>query len=119
MSYDSRLAARVRSILAAHGAVEERRMMGALCFMAGGHMCCGVTGASLMVRVDRKAYAHTLTEPGVKPMQIGKRRATGFVLVEADAIRSDAALADWIARAMRFVSTLPPKGQARRSRSTK
>ena len=33
MSYDGRLAQRVRKVLAAQGNVVERRMIGALCFM--------------------------------------------------------------------------------------
>ncbi len=47
MSYDAGLAERVRKALAARGDVAEKRMMGVLCFMSGGHMCCGVTGAAL------------------------------------------------------------------------
>jgi TfoX/Sxy family transcriptional regulator of competence genes len=112
MSYDSELAERVRKALPAHGDVAERRMMGALCFLLGDHMCCGVTGAALMIRVGRDAYKQTLAEPNVKAMEIGNRRVKGFVLVDADALRSNAALADWILRAVRFVSTLPPKRSA-------
>ena len=53
MSYDGRLAQRVRKVLAAHGNVVERRMMGALCFMSCGHthMCCGIIDSALMIRV--------------------------------------------------------------------
>jgi TfoX/Sxy family transcriptional regulator of competence genes len=116
MSYNGRLAERARKVLAGHGDVVERQMMGALCVVLGGHMCCGVTGSALMIRLGRDAYAQTLAEPHVRPMEIGDRPATGFVLVDADALRSDAALADWILRAVRFVSTLPPKRSAKHSR---
>lgn len=112
MAYDERLAGRVRQELAAEGDVAERKMMGALCFMLGGHMCCGVTGAALMVRVGREAYDDTLAEPHVAPMEIAGRPTVGFVTVDAAGIRSDAALAGWIRRATAFVSTLPPKGRA-------
>jgi hypothetical protein len=113
MSYDGRLAERVRKVLAAHGDTVERQMMGALCFMSGGHICCGVTASALMVRVGRSAYEQTLAEPYVKPLEIGTRQATGFVLIGAGGLRSDAALADWILRAVHFVSTLPPKRRAK------
>jgi TfoX/Sxy family transcriptional regulator of competence genes len=116
MSYDGKLAERVRKVLAARGDVLERRMMGALCFMSRGHMCCGVTGSALMIRVGRTAYEQTLAEPYLKPMELGNRRATGFVLVDAGALQSDAALTDWILRAVRFVSTLPLKSCAKHSR---
>lgn len=116
MSHDGKLGDRARKVLAAHGDVVERRMMGALCFMLGDHMCCGVTGSALMIRVGRDAYEQTLAEPHVEPMKIGDRRATGFVLIDADALGSDPVLESWILRAVHFVSALPPKEPAKRSR---
>lgn len=112
MAYDEKLAQRVRQVVATRGDISERKMMGALCFMAGGHMCCGVTGSELMIRVGRDAYERTLAERHVRPMEIGSRQATGFVLVDAAGFRSDVALAEWIRRGIDFVSTLPPKGTA-------
>jgi hypothetical protein len=47
MAYDERLAARVRRVLAGRKALVEKKMMGGLCFMLKGGMCCAVTGAGL------------------------------------------------------------------------
>src|SRR3546814_19989785 len=86
MAYDNATAERVRRSLLAHHDLAERKMMGALCFMVDGHMCCGVMGSALMVRVGRDAYERTLTEPHVRPLEIGHRPATGFGLVERKSV---------------------------------
>ena len=51
MAIDEKAAERVRRVLARRRGITEKKMMGALCFMAGGTMCCGITGSALMVRV--------------------------------------------------------------------
>jgi hypothetical protein len=115
MAYDASTADRARRCLDGRG-VSERKMMGALCFMAGGHMCCGVTGAALLVRVGRDAQARMLTEPHVRPMEIAGRRMSGYVLVDANGIRTAASLARWIQLGLDFTATLPPKAPAAKRR---
>ena len=46
----------------------EKRMVGGRSFMVGGHLCCGVTGPDLMVRVGPAAYRSALAEPHARPM---------------------------------------------------
>jgi hypothetical protein len=106
MAYDEGLADRVRALLKAHGAINERRMMGGLCFMAGDHMACGVVGDALMVRVGKEAVAD---DPHVRPLEIGGRRTAGFVLVDAPGVKAPAALKAWVGRGVAFAATLPPK----------
>jgi hypothetical protein len=96
MSYDEKAAERVRRVLAGGQDLAEKKMMGAICFMVRGSMCCGITGSALMVRVGREAYQRTLAEPHVPPMEIGGgRRPSGFVLVDRKGYGADAALAKW------------------------
>ena len=110
MSYDEKAAERVRRVLAGGQDLAEKKMMGAICFMVSGSMCCGVTGSALMVRVGREAYQRTLAEPHVRPMEIGGgRRPSGFALVDRKGYGTDAALAKWVKRGTDFVSTLPAK----------
>ena len=54
MAHDERLAARVRTLLANRIDVTERKMFGGLACMIGGHVCCGVNGNELIVRLDRE-----------------------------------------------------------------
>jgi TfoX-like protein len=109
MSYDEKAAERVRRVLVGRRDLAEKKMMGAICFMVRGSMCCGVTGSALMVRVGPEAYQRTLAEPHVRPMEFGGRRPSGFVLVDPKGYGTDAALAKWVKRGTDFVSTLPPK----------
>jgi hypothetical protein len=109
MAYDESASERVRAALSSRCRPIERKMMGGICFMVDGHMCCGVTASSLMVRVGREAYDAMLAQLHVRPLQFAGWRATGFVLVDAEGYASDAALATWIGRAVDFVSTLPAR----------
>jgi hypothetical protein len=111
MAYDESLAARVRRALRDRPDLVERRMMGGLCFMIGGSMCCGVKGSDLMVRVGRDAYREMLTRPHVRPMEIGGRQPGGFVCVAPPGYRSAAQLAAWVRRGVDFAATLPPRAQ--------
>lgn len=73
MAYDEKTAERVRRVLTGRGDPVEKTMMGGICFMIGGNMCCGVTGSAVMVRVGREAYQRMLTEPHVRPMEFAGR----------------------------------------------
>jgi len=108
MAYDEKLAARVRRILDRND-IEEKRMMGGLTFMVGGHMCCGVTGFDLMVRLGEKGAAEAVKEARVRPMDFTGKPLKAFVFVAAGGIGTDGALRSWVGRALRFVETLPPK----------
>jgi hypothetical protein len=120
MSYDEKAADRVRRVLPRKRDLAEKKMMGALCFMVDGSMCCGITGSALMVRVGREAYQRTLAEPHVHPMEIGGgRRPSGFVLVDPKGYGTAAALAKWVKRGTDFVSTLPAKKPAARKPARK
>jgi hypothetical protein len=109
MAHDEATAARVRRILSARPDVVEKRMVGGMSFNAGGSMCCGVTGSALMVRVGRDAREWALGQPHVRPMEMAGRRLAGFVLVDAEGIRTDAALATWVQRGVDFASSLAKK----------
>ncbi len=111
MVYDEKTAERVRSILPGLDVV-EKKMMGGLCFMVSGSMCCGVSRSALMVRVGREAYEQMLMQQHVRPLEFAGRRPTGFVLVDPEGYRTDSALARWVQRGIDFVSTLPAKKTA-------
>lgn len=108
MAYDERLALRVRRVLADRRDIEEKAMFGGLAFMAGGHMCCGLVQARLMVRVDPQAYDRLLEEPHVRPMDFTGKPMRGFLYVEPDGIASAPALRRWVGRALALAEGLPP-----------
>lgn len=108
MAYDAQTAERVRRALAGRPGIEEKRMVGGLSFATGGSMCCGVTGAALMVRVGKAGLAQALAQPHVRPMTLGSRTLSGFVCVDPASALTDAELAAWVQRGIDVAAQLPP-----------
>jgi hypothetical protein len=108
MVYDRDLAQRVRRALSDRTDVVEKRMVGGLSFMASGSMCCGVAGPALMVRVGREGRDEALLRPHVRPMELGGRALSGFVLVDPDGLPDDEALMAWIRQALSVALGLEP-----------
>lgn len=113
MAYDQTLAARVRKLLETMGGATELSMMGALCFLRGGNMACGVSGDRLMVRLGAEAASDALHDPDVSPLSIGGGRSPrAFVTVAPRGIADEKALAAWVARGLAFADSLPAKSKA-------
>lgn len=115
MAFDETLAARVRANLGGRD-VTERKMFGGLAFLLGGHMCCGVQGQDLMVRVSREDHPAALREPGARPMDFTGKPLQGMVYVGPAGIESEAQLAHWVEHAVAYAASLPPKSAGSRSR---
>jgi TfoX/Sxy family transcriptional regulator of competence genes len=108
MAYDEETAERVRKLLAGRGDVVGKKMMGGLCFMVGGRMCCVVSGkGGLLVLVGPEAFARALSETHVEPMEMRGRVMTGFVRVAPEGFRTDAMLKRWVERGLAFVAAMP------------
>ncbi len=110
MSYDEKLAARVRSILSTRDDVVEKKMFGGLCFMVNGSMCCGLTKSEFMVRVGPDAYEDALAQPHARPMDFTGRPLKGMVYVGPEGLRTHLGLAEWVRRGLAFASQkVPPR----------
>lgn len=109
MAYNEDIANRVREALASQGGVSERKMFGGLVFMVGGHMCCGVLGNELMVRVGPEQYEAAIALPHARPMDFTGRTSRNMVSVRVDGERDDDEVAAWVSRGLTFVRSLPPK----------
>jgi hypothetical protein len=108
MAYDERTAERVRKVLSGRRDVAGKKLMGGLCFMVKGRMCCSVTGrGSMLVRVG--ADELVFDEPHVQRMKMGARTMSGFARVEPAGYASDAALQTWVRRGLDAAATLPAK----------
>lgn len=117
MPFDESLADRIRALVQGRLDIEERKMFGGLAFLLRGHMCCGIVGSDLMVRVGRDDYESALAESHVRPMTFTGRPLTGMVYVAPAGIRTAKSLQRWIERGIRFSQSLPAKtGGARRGR---
>ena len=108
MAYDENLADRVRELLAGEAGFSERKMFGGLAFVLDGHMCCGVVGDDLMLRLGPDGADAALEGPHVRPMDFTGRPMTSMVFVSPAGLRS-ARLRKWVEQAAAFAHTLPAK----------
>jgi hypothetical protein len=107
MPYNERLAKRVRKALAHKSELTEKKMFGGIAFMLSGHMCCGVVGDDLLVRVGPDAYDEALTQPNARPTDFAGRPMRGLIFVDPGGSKYDPALRRWVDRAVAYVKTLP------------
>ena len=108
MAYSLKLAERIRSRL---GGVsfEEKKMFGGLGFLLNGNMACGVNKDNMIVRVDPEKQNTLLKKPHAKPFDLTGKPMKGWLVVEADGVKTDKELNTWVKKGVEFVSTLPPK----------
>lgn len=120
LAFDESLASKIRAALAARGeAADERRMFGGLAFMVRGHMCVGVTGDDLMVRVGPDQHDDALGRPHARPMDFTGRPLKGMVCVGPAGCRTAASVDAWLGRGLELVASLPVKAKkaARRGKA--
>jgi TfoX/Sxy family transcriptional regulator of competence genes len=108
MAYNVELAQRIRSALEATPFV-EKRMFGGVGFLIHGNMACGVHKENMIVRVDPEKHEKLLKKPHAKIFDITGRPMKGWLIVEADGIRTARQLNTWIKEGVEFALTLPPK----------
>ena len=118
MAYDERTAERVRALLAQRRGVVEKKLMGGLCFMVDGGMCCSVSGrGGLLVRVPRDDQERLLGESHVRPMEMRGRPVPGFVRVDPEGYRTGPALRKWVERGLAGVAARPAKSRGKATRT--
>lgn len=119
MAYDEKTAERVRKVLSGRRSVVEKKLMGGLCFMVEGAMCCAVSGrGGLLVRIDPAAHARMLGEPHAQAADMRGRMMTGFVRVAPEGYPTAAELRKWIERGIAAAQQAKqkPKQAARKSK---
>lgn len=120
MSYDEKLAERVRRIVSEHRGVIEREMFGGLAFLLEGKMFVGILKRELMVRVGPKRYPTALAKPHARPMDFTGKPLPGYVFVAARGVETARALGAWVREGKEFVTTLAkPKKKAAQKKPKK
>ena len=109
MPYDSGLAERVEEVLRGRPGFEQKKMFGGIGWLLNGNMCVGIYKEWLIARVGESAGAKLFKEKHAKPMDITGKPMKGWIMVEAEGVKDDGQLKDWIGRATTFVKTLPKK----------
>src|SRR5689334_21529651 len=108
MPYNQTLAERIRSQLQGIPVV-EKKMFGGVGFLLNGNMACGVNKEDLIVRVDPKKHLARLKKPHVRPFDMTGRPMKGWLLVEAEGVKTEKQLSTWVKEGVEFASTLPAK----------
>ncbi len=108
MTYNLKLAERIRSQLDGIPFV-EKKMFGGVGFLLNGNMACGVNKDNLIVRVDPEKHNSLLKKPHAKPFDMTGRPMKGWLVVEADGVKTDKQLSAWVKEGVEFASTLPAK----------
>ena len=108
MAYNLRLAERIRSQLDGIPFV-EKNMFGGVGFLLNGNMACGVNKDNLIVRVDPEKQSVLLKKPYAKPFDLTGKPMKGWLIVEADGVKTDRQLSTWVKEGVEFALTLEPK----------
>ena len=110
MAYDQGLEERIRDYFAAHRTdVELRKMLGGLCFLLSGNMCCVIMDDKLMARVGPVKYDECLAQEYVSKMDFTGRSIKGMVYVHPQGIEEDTELERWLTLCEEFAGALQPK----------
>jgi TfoX/Sxy family transcriptional regulator of competence genes len=109
MAFSELLTERIRQGLARRKGIEEKKMFGGVGFLLNGNLLVGVWKDSLCVRLGPDQAEKALPEPHVKEFDITGRPMKGWVLVASEGVEDNAALKEWVQRAVKFVGKLPKK----------
>jgi TfoX/Sxy family transcriptional regulator of competence genes len=109
MAFDEKLAERMRKQLAGQSRVAEKRMFGGVAFLLNGNMCCGVHKQAMLVRVAPQDTEAALRRPHTRLFDLTGRPMKGWVLVEAEGVKTAASLRRWVDQGVAYAASLPAK----------
>jgi len=106
------LVARFQVVLDRHAApdITRRQMFGYPCAWIGGNMLSGLFAQEWWVRISEPDREALLALPGAHQFEVMPGKAMGrYVVMPPDVVADDARLDGWLAKAVEFTRTLPPK----------
>jgi TfoX/Sxy family transcriptional regulator of competence genes len=89
--------------------IERRKMFGYPAAFVNGNLVTGLFGDGWHVRLPEDQQAEILAAGGRTFEPMAGRAMRGYVMLPADVLDDDRALATWLDRAVAFGQTLPPK----------
>ena len=108
MAYNLKLAERIRSEFNGVPFV-EKKMFGGVGFLLNGNMACGIHKDDFIVRVNPDKHTALLKKPHVRPFDMTGRPMKGWLVVDAEGLKTAKQLSTWIKEGVVFALTLPPK----------
>lgn len=104
MSYNEKLADRIRAALVELQKVEEKKMFRGITFMVNGKMCVSVSGDEMMCRFDPALHETVAKKNGFRTMIMKGREYKGYGYVSQSGIRSEKDFDYWINLCLEFNS---------------
>ena len=108
MAYDLKLAERIRSQLSDIPFI-EKKMFGGIGFLLNGNMACGVNKENLIVRIDPEKQDTLLKKPHAKPFDLTGKPMKGWLVIEAEGVKTQKQLSAWVKEGVEFAASLKPK----------
>lgn len=108
MSYNEKLADRIREALVDQPDVEEKKMFKGLCFMVNGKMCLCASGDEMLCRIGPDNFEQALETNGCRGMIRNGKPLKDFVFVSEEAMRTQQQFDYWVNAALAF----NPRAQA-------
>jgi TfoX/Sxy family transcriptional regulator of competence genes len=103
MSYNTKLADRIRAALVHLPDVEEKEMFRGICFMVNGKMCVCVSEDEMLCRIGSEAMQNVLDQNGVRQMVMSRDKPSkDFVYVSEEAFQTPKEFDHWIKLALDF-----------------
>jgi TfoX/Sxy family transcriptional regulator of competence genes len=104
------LVARFDETAARFPEAERRKMFGYPALFVGGNLVTGLFAESWMIRLGDDDRAALLELAGAAPFEpMPGRSMKGYATLPPDVVADDAALGEWVERAVAFGRTLPGK----------
>ncbi len=108
MAFEEEVSVRLRKALGNKN-TEEKKMFGGIAFMFNGHMCCGVSDDRVLLRLGNEGATRALAQPQVEEMDFTGKPIKSMVYLTEPIHGDQVQLKGWVAKAVKFISSLPPK----------
>jgi TfoX/Sxy family transcriptional regulator of competence genes len=103
MSYDTKLADRIREALVHLPDVEEKEMFRGICFMVNGKMCVCVSGNEMLCRIGAEQMEIALGNNAARQMIMARNKPSkDFVYVSEEGFQKQKDFDHWIKLALDF-----------------
>ena len=105
---------RIRQRLADVPNVVEKKMFGATAFMVNDKMCINATERDLMVRIDPAQHDELAARQGCSTVVMKGKPYRGYIDVDGAVLETDAALEEWVRRALAYNEKAPVSRKRRK-----
>jgi hypothetical protein len=110
MTYDEKLADRIRELIGSQPDLTEKKMFGGLAFLIGGNMALAASGqGGALVRVDPAQSDTLVATTNAHPMEMRGRAMQGWLRVDSEDLRTKRQLTRWVKLGTTYARSLPAK----------